>query len=279
MEKGFMEYYPYNDQIKNSLLEFRRIPTKILPHKNVKWQYLVLGEGNRTILFLHGMGGAYDIWWQQILSLKDDYQTVSVTYPPVKSLHGLAEGIIEILKNEEIEEVFVVGSSLGGYLAQYLTSFYPDIVKKAVFGNTFPPNDLYEKENRWLIKLVHLLPNSVVMQILKRRMLKNVVPASQNSPIVRAYILEMCERKMNKADLLARYRCVIEKFLPCCHSCKASLMLIESENDPMVPPQLRKTLKGMYNFKRVYTFKNEGHFPYLCAAEEYTKLLVDFFGI
>jgi hypothetical protein len=25
-------------------------------------------------------GGAYDVWWQQILALKDDYRVISVTY-------------------------------------------------------------------------------------------------------------------------------------------------------------------------------------------------------
>lgn len=30
------------------------------------WEYSALGHGEETILFLHGMTGAYDIWWQQV---------------------------------------------------------------------------------------------------------------------------------------------------------------------------------------------------------------------
>ncbi len=65
-------------------------------------------------MFLHGMGGSYDIWFQQIDWFKNRYRIISPEYPPVHTLEELAAGIIKILESEHTEKVVVIGSSLGG---------------------------------------------------------------------------------------------------------------------------------------------------------------------
>ena len=104
------------------------------------WSYIDTGKGEETIVFLHGMGGGYDIWWQQIEYFKQNNRVISMTYPPVTTLAELSLGVMTILDHEGIDSVNIVGSSLGGYFAQYLVKRYPDRIEKAVFANTFPPN-------------------------------------------------------------------------------------------------------------------------------------------
>ena len=65
-KKDFSQLYKGEEEIQNSLMAFRQIPTKQLEHNGAGWKYISTGSGNRHLLFLHGMGGAYDIWWQQI---------------------------------------------------------------------------------------------------------------------------------------------------------------------------------------------------------------------
>ena len=81
--KSFDELYAKVDaDTVASLRDFRRAhPVRTLNLHGVKWDYLSLGEGPETILFLHGMTGAYDIWWQQMEALQDRYRVISVTYP------------------------------------------------------------------------------------------------------------------------------------------------------------------------------------------------------
>ena len=264
--------------IRESLEKFRAIPTRRIEVEDRTWEYLSLGDSNSAILFLHGMGGAYDIWWMQLMALKDEFTVVSLTYPPVESLEGLSQGILTVLEEEGITRANIVGSSLGGYLAQYLVAKHPEVVERAVFGNTFPPNDLYRRKYRVIMTLARFLPESVVSAVLRRRMVRDVLPASANCEAVRMYVLEMCGGRMTKADLLTRYRCVVEGFESCGKRCRSKLMLIESDNDPMVPPELREELRELYNFSAVHTFHGTGHFPYLCAPDEYTNLLRSFFG-
>ncbi len=58
-------YSKVNPATAQSLAEFRRAHhLKRLRVGDEEWEYLVVGKGTETILFLHGMTGAYDIWWQ-----------------------------------------------------------------------------------------------------------------------------------------------------------------------------------------------------------------------
>ena len=71
------------------------------------------------------MTGAYDIWWQQMEALQDEYRVISVTYPAVDSLEEMEQAVMAILEAEGVEHFYVVGSSLGGYFAQYLVARHP----------------------------------------------------------------------------------------------------------------------------------------------------------
>lgn len=145
-------YENVDSTTRQSLDRFRsQYPTRQLELDGNVWNYVSMGQGPETILFLHGMSGAYDIWWQQLLDLKADVRVIAVTYPPVKSLSALTQGVLPILKTEAATSVYVVGTSLGGYFSQYLVAKHPRLVKKAIFANTFPPNNIIaEKTSFWV---------------------------------------------------------------------------------------------------------------------------------
>ena len=273
---SFYDVYGKNDKISESLKEFRKLPLKKITVDSVEWSYLTTGEGDETILFLHGMGGAYDIWWQQINYFKDKYKIISLSYPPVDNLESMANAVIEILDNERIGKAIVVGSSLGGYFAQYLTSMYPERIEKVVFGNTFPPNELIKKENSDKESLFKAAPEWLVMWFLRKGLSDKILPAANNSPVLKAFMYEQYSGGMTKKQFIARYYCVIDKFkvedteyIP--------KMIIEADNDPLVNENLRTELKKLYPEAKVVTMHNVGHFPYVNEPEQYNKILEEFF--
>jgi maspardin len=254
---------------------FRAEPLKSIKVDGQRWKYLSTGSGPETILFLHGMAGSYDIWWQQILGFKDQYRIISLTYPPVDSLEGLGNAIIKILDTEKIDSANIIGSSLGGYLAQYLKATYPERFKKAIFGNTFPPNDIYKEKNATKVAIARYLPEWLVMYIFRSNVRNVVVPASENSPVVEAYLLEQSYGGMTKQQFLARYQCVVDRFTPSKNIGK-DVLIIESDNDPLVFPELRQQLKALYPNALVYTFHGGGHFPYLSKPFYFNKVVEEF---
>ncbi|HEY79779.1 MAG TPA: alpha/beta hydrolase [Caldilineae bacterium] len=264
---------------RQSLLTFRaQYPPQWVQVDGEDWEYAVFGDGEKTILFLHGMMGAYDIWWQQMEVLAPDYRVISVTYPAVDTLEGMSKGVLAVLDAAGVTQTHVVGSSLGGYLAQYLVAAHPERIEKAVFGNTFPPNDLYAEKNAKLINILPFLPSWLVMTTFRGNIETQVYPASGYSELVRAYLLEQTYGRMSKAQVAARAKAVIEPFTPAHpHELGISVMIIEADNDPLVPEVLREQLKATYSAARVETLHDVGHFPYLNAPDVYTERLRAFF--
>jgi pimeloyl-ACP methyl ester carboxylesterase len=271
-------YAKVPDDIKKSLQRFRR--THEIQHINVSgktWRYLAIGEGKETILFLHGMAGAYDIWWQVIEALQDRYKIISLTYPPIDKLEGLRRGILAILEKERVSDCNLVGTSLGGYLAQYLVSKNKKMIKRAVFANTFPPNDIIVQKTRKIGKILPLLPGWAVMLYLRQRTTTSTYPAAGHSEIVRAYMMEQAHGMLTKKQYIARYRCIIDDFEPpVSEVSKIPSLIIEADNDPLVENRLREMLKATYPSSPVKTLHGVGHFPYLNQPEQYTEIILKF---
>ncbi len=274
----FRELYAKVDPTTTQSLEKFRQTTLLqeIQVDGVAWKYVIAGDGSETILFLHGMTGAHDIWWQQIQALQGKYRVIAVTYPAVDTLEGLASGITAILAREEVKPVNVVGTSLGGYLAQYLVATRPTLIKRVVLGNTFPPNNLIAEKNRVIGALLPFLPEWLVMSTLRQSIVDAVYPAAGRSELVLAFLMEQLYGPTSKAQIVARYRCVVEPFtapVP-----KIPIMIIEADNDPLVEKVLREQLKTTYPSATVRNLGNVGHFAYLNEAATYTRMLEECFG-
>ncbi len=263
-----------------SLQEFREAhPVQHLGVDGVTWEYVAMGEGEGAILFLHGMTGAYDIWWNQLNAFEDDYHLISVTYPAVDTFDEMSAGVLAILEKEGVEKFNVVGSSLGGYFAQYLVGHYPERIESAVFANTFPPNDLIAEKNKSIGAALPYLPEWLIMDVLKGSIVENVYPASGHSEIVLAYMMEQLGGRMSKAQEVGRFRCVVEPFEAAdVEALGVPVLIIEADNDPLVELALREQLKETYPGVPVEILHDVGHFSYMNEAELYTEILRSFFS-
>jgi maspardin len=278
-KKDVEELYAQVDrQTVESLLTFREAyPLRTLEVRSAQWDYIVLGDGPDTILFLHGMTGAYDIWWQQVEAFQDRYRVISVTYPAVDNLDEMEQAVMAILEAEGVGQFHVVGSSLGGYFAQFLVARHPDKIQSAVFANTFPPNEIIAEKNKTIGMLLPYLPEWLVMNVLSSSIEESVYPASGYSELVRAFGLEQTNGRMSREQVLGRYRCVVEPFeAPDAAGLGIPVLIIEADNDPLVEATLREQLREAYPSAQVVTL-SKGHFPYLSMPAEYTGYLQSFF--
>jgi len=279
--KSFKQIYAGLDERQRSELQLFRLENelKCIQVNGSEWNYLISGVGDRTIVFLHGMGGGYDIWWQQINHFKANYRVISMTYPPVKNLAGLSAGVIAILDREKVGRVNIVGSSLGGYLSQYLVKNVPDRIQKAVFANTFPPNTLIAEKAGKMKTIIPMLPAWTVMRNLRQATQEAIYPASGHCEFVRAYMMEQSHGMMRKAQFVSRLRCALDYFEPPdLDELKIPTLIIEADNDPLVEEKLRELLKTTYPSTPVETLRQKGHFPYLNEPEEYNQILDSFFS-
>jgi pimeloyl-ACP methyl ester carboxylesterase len=243
----------------------------------ITWSYYDAGSGEDVIVFLHGMGGSGDIWFQQIEALKHRFRCIAVTYPPLPNLDRLRIGIVGILDQEGVARAHLVGSSMGGYLAQFLAAKDPARVSKVVLGNTFPPNDAIPRRARLGVRYLPWVPEWAIMAGMRRNAKRVLYPAADNSELVNAYLYEQTCGFMRKPDVIARCACLCQAFAPPdLNELGIPALIIESDNDPLVDVELRDMLKAAYPSSAVKTFNRAGHFPYLNRPAEYSKALDEF---
>ena len=112
----------------------------------------------------------------------------------------MRDGILAVLDDEGIERAHVVGSSLGGYIAQNLLVHAPERIDRVVFANTFPPNDIIAAENRTNGRILPIAPGWLVMRLFRKSIEEGVVPAADGDPLVEAFLLYESYGGMNKAQ-------------------------------------------------------------------------------
>jgi len=264
------------EQVRNRFFRFRKThPPRMLTLDGHEWPWIAVGEGPRAVVLLHGMAGALDFWWLAIEALQDRFRLLAMTYPPVRGLEAHARGIVALMDEAGMDRAAVVGTSMGGYLAQYLVSTRAERFRAAVLGSTFPPNEHLRRQNRLLLRLLPCLPEGLIMAQMRRHTEKMIYPAAGHSELVRAMLLEQYCGRMRKAHVIARAHTVLEPFalraeaaLPVC--------IIESDNDPLVPPVLREQLTQAWPQAEVHTLHGAGHFGYLNRPDEYIGILADF---
>lgn len=254
---------------------FHEQPLDHIQVRGRNWEYRSTGRGRHTVLFLHGMGGEADFWWQQFAALEQHHRIIAPTYPPVDRLEELAEGVLAILDAEGADRVSLVGTSLGGYLAQFLLTNHAGRFDGVLLSNTFPPNDILAQRNGRLALALRLLPEWIVLKMYSSGVERSILPAADNSPLLRAHLLSLVATGLRRRHLISRYNCVMQRFTVT-QPPNLPMLIVESDNDPLVPPELRQMLRQTYPRARVVTLHNRGHFPYLNAPDEFNAILVQF---
>ena len=106
--------------------------------------HVVVGEGQHTLLFLHGLGGNHNNWQPQLDAFANDYQCVAWTMPgfgtssPLDEMTwpALADAAAALLDEVAAEHTTVIGLSMGGYIAQQLAVQHRDRIDRVVLAAT-----------------------------------------------------------------------------------------------------------------------------------------------
>ena len=106
--------------------------------------YEVHGEGP-PVVFAHGAGGTHVSWWQQVPAMSEHFRCITFDHRgfgysrDVEGGPGLAafvEDLRRLLDHLDIEQVALVGQSMGGWTTLGFASVYPERVTALVLCDT-----------------------------------------------------------------------------------------------------------------------------------------------
>ena len=136
-----------------------------------------------TLFFLHGLTADHSMFDRQTPAFADDYNILTWDTPA----HGrsrpfsafdfgdTSEYIKSILDKHSVDQVILVGQSLGGFLAQSFIKRYPSRVKCFVSIDSTPYGfGYYSGFDIWILKQVEWMAHLYPFRMMKKAMAKQV---------------------------------------------------------------------------------------------------------
>ena len=254
----------------------------VIQLKGIDINYEILGEGEETLLILHGWMASIPAMapiWQYF---KKSRKVVVLDFPGQGGKSGnltapwgvpeYAEMVKELIQKLNIHQPDVIGHSFGGRVVIYLASNYPELFHKIILTDAA---GLKKKMTlrRWLkirsFKLGKLFLKVFSTQRTYEEKLNQLRKKYGSSDYVslNSEIMRETFNKVINLDLKNNLK-KIEN--PC--------LLIWGENDEDTPLYMAKTMEKEIKDSGLVILKNAGHFSYIDAPLQYNIIVENFLG-
>ena len=242
-----------------------------------EWGYIDAGSGPVLIL-IPGTLGRCDIFWQQIAALKDRLRIVATTYPATGGVREWADDLEALMDHLGIEKGTVLGSSLGGYMAQYLAGHAPERVERLVAANTLHSVEGMDQRMPYALDL-----RNAPIEDLRAGFGNGLGQWKETHPdqadLVDLLLMEVGGR-IPEEELRSRLLALKEgPELPEPGIPVERIFTIEADDDPLIPPEMRRAVRARLKPAAAYRFTSGGHFPYVARPDDYTALLEQVMGL
>jgi len=139
-------------------LQYKHEVKKVhLPQCGYDIAYTDEGNAEETIIFIHGLGSYLQAWIKNVDGLKGNYRCISIDLPgygksgkqPHSGQMTFYAGVInELVKELNLNKVYLAGHSMGGQISITTCLLYPDIVKGLILVDPagFEPFDKGQKQ-------------------------------------------------------------------------------------------------------------------------------------
>jgi len=230
------------------------------------------GRETPPILFLPGTLGTADIFWNQIAAFRDERPVLAVTYAAVADVGTLADDVARLLDRLRVARVDLLGTSLGGFVAQAFCIRHADRVATLFVANSLSdPGPLQAKQPpAWQVAA---MPATALRRVMRTRIQGWSTDQPELAPLVELLEAQLAGEiggRALKARVLAMLRA---RALPPLPFPDERIVIIESADDPLIPEPVRAEVRRRYPGAVVHRFDRGGHFPYVTRPEDYTALL------
>jgi pimeloyl-ACP methyl ester carboxylesterase len=224
-----------------------------------------------TLALLPGTLGTAGIFQAQIEGLSDIARVIALTYPIERNLGKLVDSLITLLDDLGADTFHILGSSFGGFAAQWLADRAPDRIETLFIGNSLvdpvpsrkrlPPLDTMEamsgeQHKELILKSVEGWDEpDPAFADLKKRLIQSAETIGGEGLKARVMALQNSET------------------IPPLAVAPERIVIIESEDDPLIGPEMRQALEERYPGATVKRFAVGGHYPYVTRPDEYNAII------
>ena len=238
-----------------------------------QFKYIDEGSGE-VLLLLHGLFGALSNWEGVVNHFKDNYRVVIPLLPiydmPLKKagLDGLNSFVEEFVKLKALNQMTLIGNSLGGHVGLIYTLNNPDRVKNLVLtgssglfensmGGSFPKRGSYEYI-RERVAYTFYDPETATKELVDE-----VFETTKSIP--------KCLRIVAIAKSAQRHN--MAKEIP---KIQHPTLLVWGLNDTITPPLVGHEFKKLIPNSELHFIDKCCHAPMMERPEKFNKILSEF---
>jgi pimeloyl-ACP methyl ester carboxylesterase len=232
------------------------------------WPFIDTGGKGPILVLLPGSVGTCEIFFKQIAALGEAFRIIALSYPAEPDPACLADGLVGLLDFLKIQRASVLGSSFGGYWAQFVVLHHSPRVEKLFLGNIFVSPEQLFANPLFAPEWVRNTPAPLMQQTWRQR-----VEQAPDSEIKRLQ-LDMLSGRQNAENLKARFLGVTAaRLCPPLPIASSQIIVIDCADDPIIPPASRQAVRDRYAGATQHTLQFGGHYPHILNDGAYNAII------
>lgn len=243
-----------------------------------RWGVVETVADGPALLLLPGTLGRADVFWRLMTRLAGKVRCVSVSYPATADMAEWADDLVALMDRTGMARATVLGSSLGGYVAQWLAATRPDRIEGLIAANTLADAGAVATRPPYSHDL-----GAAPIEDLRAGFFAGLTAYAQSGPAeaeLAALLLEDARGRIPEAELRARLMALkAAPALPAPAQAAARIAVIESDDDPLIPAPMRAAVRAALRPARVFRFAHGGHFPYIARPDLYAAAVGEVLGL
>ena len=254
---------------------------------NTAIAYNQYGNGDTTLLFVHGWCINKEYWNDQSKYFSDKYKVVTLDLPGFGrsgknrsewTFENYTDDISELIKAEKLKNVILIGHSMSGDILLLMDTKYPESIIGIVgIDNLKKPGvKLSEEENKGVEDFFAMMDSSFSGTV-EMYTKQNLFPASADTSIVNRVINDF---KMNDSviamKVLRSLIDVSQKEKDMMQQLKHTLYLVNSDSDTTHIDSLKKYCNASAEVVYVH---GTGHYPMIEKPTEFNDALEKVLGL
>lgn len=260
---------------------------KLIKTENFTYYERKSPECNKNIIFIHGFATTSDYHNNFLRHLKNKFNYYAICLPghgvaevkdkKILSPLNLAKHIVEWIKFMNLENVYLIGHSMGGGISLLISNMMPNYFKKIVAVTPMNPSFSFKHLN--IIKFVPKNKEQTFrMQHFILKDVQKFYKDENDNGIIKETEYQLKNREefcylrsnMMKPSNLINLRKAIK-------NTSYEIMIILGKHDNIIDPKSAFKYFSKFNKFKIVNFENSAHLPFWEEPEKYTKTILEYF--
>ncbi|MDQ0221260.1 alpha/beta fold hydrolase [Peribacillus cavernae] len=245
--------------------------------------YEVKGQGEETIIFVHGLGGSLNIWNSQVNICSRYFKTItydlrgsgrSEVSTNEYSIELWVEDLKALLDSENVGQAHLVGWSLGTLIVQHFAITHPEMVlSQSLVG---PLWEIPETGKTNLYKRADLVEQEGMDAVADTIIDGGVSPYSKHGQTALVGLIRELLQRNDKRAYAATCKALADGKAINHQDVQAPTLLIVGDGDNTAPVPVATRLLNHFPNAKLEVISNSGHWTTVEKPQEVNQLLLRF---